>query len=240
MATNKRKKEYTVRGTNIVTFAGESLWCKYLEANMQRDEYNPKGKYSVKLLADPDAEDFKLFSKKIDAIIDNVYDDIMNDKGEKKVSDKDKKNLKRLSPIKDHIIYQKDEDGVVINEEDTGKKYIEPAIKNVDDKKENIRQQDYVKLIGVGNKEIPRSQCPEIGNGSIIKCKIYANPYFMPSQKQAGVEIPPRYGVSLIWSAVKIIDLVEYGSGGEDFDEDEGYTPPTTTEASDIDEEVDF
>lgn len=213
-----------MKGTNIITFTGEAEWCKYLEKSINRGTYAPKGEYSTNLLADPNDAEFKAFQDKINLMLDALKAEILDDKcGDVALSKAHKDTLVRLEPWKDHVPNVKNAAGEWVEGTPTGKIMISPKLKNVDDKEKG---RDYVKLIGVGNKEVPRSQCPEIGNGSLIKCKVYVNPYFMAGQKQGGIEIPPRYGVSLSLGAIKIINLIEFDAGsGEDFDEDEGFTP---------------
>lgn len=223
MAVNK--KPFKVRGTNIVTFAGEAEWCKYLKKSLDTGQYSPRGQYSVNLLADPEADDYKLFIKKIENMIDKAYDEAMNDEGDLKLTASKKKTLNKAYPFKDHIIKEKDDDGNYTIETETGKMMIQPKLKNVLDRKQG---QDYVKLIG-GGKEIPRDLCPEVGNGSIIKCKVYVNPYYMATTN--------TIGVSLSWSAMQILELKEFGgaSEGEDFDDD-GYVPSNVDTSFDDDD----
>jgi len=225
----KIKKPYKTKGINLVTYAGEAEWCKYLEKQLDTGMYSPRGRYSVNLLANPDTEDFKLFKKKVDAIIDKAYNEALNDEGEAKLSASKKKTLQKASPFKEHILKEKDDNGEYTIETETGKVYITPKLNNVLDKEPG---KNYVKLIGKGNAEVPRDKCPEVGNGSIIKCKVYVNPYYMATTNSIGV--------SFIWSAMKIIELKEYSSeGGEDFDEDEGIEVTTTVSVND-EEELDF
>ena len=233
MARPVQKKPFKTKGLNLVTYAGEAEWCKYLEKQLDTGQYSPRGKYSVNLLADPEAEDYKLFVNKVEALIDKAYDEAIAGEGTLKLTASKRKTLNKVLPFKEHILKDKDENGDYTIETETGKMYITPKLNNVLDRE---RGKDYVKLIGKGNVEVPRSQCPEIGNGSIIKCKVYANPYYMPTTN--------TIGVSFIWVAIKIIELKEYHSeDGEDFDADEGITPigtPSSTEEDFDDNEGDF
>lgn len=217
----KQAKAFEMKGTNLVTFAGEAKWCKYLPSQLNRHErFSPKGDYSVHLIINPDDKEYQAFVNKINVMLEQLKEEILDDSKGVAIPAKDKKNLVAVDLFKPEIEVTKDDNGNVISENETGNIDLLIKLNNVDDKKKG---QDYVKFIGEGNRELlPRTACPEIGNGSIVRCKVYANPYFMPSQKTAGIEIPARYGVSLSWNAIKVIKLNEYHSDGEDFDEDEG------------------
>ena len=65
-----------------------------------------------------------------------------------------------------------------------------------------------------------------IGNGSIIKVKYAANPYYIPATKMLGV--------SLKLLAIQVIDLVEYqegGSAGFSNEAEDDFTTPTDEES---------
>lgn len=224
MAFKKTPNPFQIKGTNLVTHTGEAEWCKYLEKQINRGQYSPDGEYSVNLLSDPTDVQYIAFMAKLDGMRVIMEEEMKTGKGEKKLTKAELDSMVYLSPIKEHCPNVKVGDEWVKGEP-TGKDMLNLKMKNVDKKKQGL---NYVKLIGNGNIEVPRTQCPEIGNGSKIKCKVYANPYYMVGQKVGGVVIPPRYGISLSLQAIKIIDLVAYGAGsGEDFDEDEGITPNT-------------
>ena len=90
--------------------------------------------------------------------------------------------------------------------EDTGLIEFKFAMKDVDDKDKWIRVVD--------SKRNEIKDIPLVGNGSIIKCSAYANPYYMASSK--------TIGISLIWEQMQLISLIEYG-GTDDFDDEDGY-----------------
>ena len=152
---------------------------------------------------------------------DELYEQMISGAGEKKLTADEKKGLVRLSPFKPHVTREKDDDCRWTIENETGKEVISLKMKNVHEREPG---KNYIPLIGAGNKEVPRAKCPEIGNGSIIRCKVWAAPYYMAPQKQAGITIPPRYGISLKLSAIKLLELKEYTGGNDDFGDDEGYS----------------
>ena len=57
-----------------------------------------------------------------------------------------------------------------------------------------------------------------VGNGSLVKIKYMAKPYYMASTKMVGV--------SLRFYAVQIIDLVEYSGGDSGFEDESSDTAP--------------
>jgi len=219
----KIENPFNIKGTNLVTYAGEAEWCKYLLKSMNKSQYSPRGEYSVNLLANPEAPDYLAFKAKVELMIDTAYDEAMA--GDKLGASK-KKVLKKVYPFKDHIMKEKDDDGKYTIEVETGKMMIVPKLKNVLDRDVG---RDYIKLLGEGNREVPRDLCPEVGNGSIVKCKVYVNPYYMATTGSIGV--------SFSWGAMKIIELKEFGGGdsGENFDEDEGFTPDVIDNSMDDD-----
>lgn len=223
----QQKKPFNVKGTNIITFKGEAEWCKYLKKSLDTGQYNPRGKYSVNLLANPDADDFKLFQSKIEKLIDQAYQEALDGEGALKLPASKKKTLVKAYPWKEHITKEKDDDGNYTIEVETGKMVIQPKLNNVLDKEAG---KDYVKLIGGDGREVPRDLAPEVGNGSIIQCKVFVNPYYMATTN--------TIGVSLTWSALRIIELKEFGGeNGEDFDtDDEAYTAEESPFDSDTDE----
>ena len=66
----------------------------------------------------------------------------------------------------------------------------------------------------------------------MIRLVSYANPYYMASTK--------TLGISHIWSKMQIIDLVEYGGGGDDFDDEDGFENDQVSGDNPFDDEDDF
>ena len=80
----------------------------------------------------------------------------------------------------------------------------------------------------VDAKRTPLDKSTLIGNGSIVKVALDASPYYMPSNKQAGV--------SLRLKGVQVIDLVEYQGASNLFEEEDGFVTQAVAkdDASDI------
>jgi len=213
-----KKNPYTVKGMTVVTPKGEAEWCKCLKHQLDTT-FNPLGEYSTNILFDPKDPKFKAFEAKINAMVDKAFEQAMNDEGELKLTASKKKALQAVYPFKEHILKKKDEDGEYSIEEETGKVMLKLKLKDVENKKAG---NDYVKIIGAGNKELNHEDLPEIGDGSIIQAKLYVFPYYMASSN--------TIGVSNILKAVKVIDLIAYEPDGEDFEDDEGYTPEGNSE----------
>lgn len=224
----KVKKPFNVKGTNIVSFLGESEWCKILPKQMET-RFTPKGQYSVTLIANPEAEDYIEFTTKVKAIIDTAVAETMADEGAMKVPKSKKDKIIVAYPWKNHFIKEKDDDGNWTIEIDNGMMSIQPKMKNIMDKPQGRNE---VILMGANNTKISLDVAPELGNGSKIKAKMFVNPYYMPSTN--------TIGVSLNLSAIKLYELVEYGTGGggEDFDADDGGEDIAVSEA--VSDEEDF
>ena len=231
MATaTKQPKPFNIKGKSIVSFLGESEWCKILPKQMET-KFTPRGQFSVSVTAEPDSPDFLDFCSKINEILDTAYQEAMNDEGAMKISASKKKTLTVVKPWRDHITREKDDDGNYTIETETGKMVITPKMKNVLDRKPGKNR---VQIIGAGNTPIPIDEAPEIGNGSKVKVKMFVSPYYMPTTNQIGV--------SLGLEAIKVYELVEYGTGnagGEDFDDIEGAIL-TGSKPSGDDDELDF
>lgn len=227
MKKTVQQKPFNIRGRSIVTFLGETEWAKVLKKQLEVSQYAPKGQYSVTLLAEPDAPDYLEFVAKVEEMVETAYNEVMNDEGVLKLAPSKKSKITKAYPWKEHITKTKDDDGNYSIEVETGKMMVKCALKDVQDKPEG---RNYVKIQGTGNTELDHNTMSEIGNGSKVKCKVYANPYYMASTG--------TLGVSIKLEAIKIYELVEYGTSadGEDFDDDDGYT----SEASGDDEVLDF
>ena len=181
-------KPFAVKGMRIVSPRGEALWCKVKEPDYQ---FNAKGILSTKLVCDPNDETVQAFIEKLEELRDMAYDETIETLGAKA------KGVVRKDVYDEHL----DSDG-----EDTGLIEFKFAMKDVDEKDKWIRVVD--------SKRNEIKDIPLVGNGSIIKCSAYANPYYMASSKTVGI--------SLIREQMQLINLVEY-SGTDDFDDEDGY-----------------
>ena len=181
-------KPFAVKGIRIVSPRGEALWCKVKEPDYQ---FNAKGILSTKLVCDPNDATVQAFIEKLEELRDVAYDETVETMGVKA------KGIIKKDVYEEHL----DAEG-----EDTGLIEFKFTMKDVDDKDKWIRVVD--------SKRNEIKDIPLVGNGSIIKCSAYANPYYMASSK--------TIGISLIWEQMQLISLVEYG-GTDDFDDEDGY-----------------
>ena len=230
MATaTKQPKPFNIKGKSIVSFLGESEWCKVLPRQMET-KFTPRGQFSINVTTEPNA-DWYAFTSKIKEMLATALQEALNDEGSMKLTPSKKKTLTVVYPWRDHVIKEKDDDGNYTIETETGKMVITPKMKNVLDRKPGKNR---VQIIGAGNTPIPIDEAPEIGNGSKVKVKMFVSPYYMPTTNQIGV--------SLGLEAIKVYELVEYGTGnagGEDFDDIEGAIL-TGSKPSGYDDELDF
>ena len=196
-------KPFAVKGIRIVSPRGEALWCKVKEPDYQ---FNAKGILSTKLVCDPNDETVQAFIEKLEELRDLAYDETVETMGVKA------KGIVKKDVYDEHL----DADG-----EDTRLIEFKFAMKDVDDKDKWIRVVD--------SKRNEIKDIPLVGNGSIIKCSAYANPYYMASSKTVGI--------SLIWEQMQLINLIAYG-GTDDFDDEDGYVANDSDDFGDEDEEV--
>jgi len=98
------------------------------------------------------------------------------------------------------------------------------------DKRSETGQQDRVVVVDA-KKEVV-SPVPLVGNGSIIRCAAYANPYTMANTKEVGI--------SMIWTKMQIIELVSFGSNDDGFEEEDGFESNTSQSYHNFNEETDF
>ena len=203
MAKIKQKgtaKPFAVKGIRIVSPRGEALWCKVKEPDYQ---FNAKGILSTKLVCDPNDATVQAFIEKLEELRDVAYDETVETMGVKA------KGIIKKDVYEEHL----DADG-----EYTGLIEFKFAMKDVDDKEKWIRVVD--------SKRNEIKDIPLVGNGSIIKCSAYANPYYMASSKTVGI--------SLIWEQMQLINLVSYG-GTDDFNDEDGYVSNGDDEFGDED-----
>lgn len=193
-------KPFSVKGIRIVSPRGEALWCKVKEPDYQ---YNAKGNLSTTVVCDPNDETVQAFIEKLEELRDVAYDETVETLGVKA------KGIVRKDVYTEHL----DQDG-----EDTGLIEFKFALKDADDRDKWIRVVD--------SKRAEIKDIPLVGNGSIIRCSAYANPYYMASSKTVGI--------SLIWEQMQLISLVEYG-GGDAFDDEDGYVDNSEDDFDDND-----
>jgi|LGOV01.1.fsa_nt_gb hypothetical protein len=206
------KKPFTVKGTKVTSPRGDALWAKLDKPDR---EYNEKGMYSTDLVVDPGAQGVQTFIDKLEKLRDTAFDQANEGKPKNKLYTK-------RSVYKDDF----DKDG-----NETGNIVFKFKMNNVDDRRPG---QNKVILVGpkASEGEIPMVQ---IGNGSLIRCVAFANPYAMSSDK--------TIGVSLILEKVQLLDLVSFG-GDDDLDDEDGElelpNDGLSDEEVDTDEDGDF
>lgn len=206
----KQTKPFAVKGQNVVSPKGETLWCKVTEPDRA---FNAKGIYSVDLVCDPNDATVQAFIARLEDLRDTAYNETAETLGAAKA-----KQITKAPVFKDHY----DADG-----EETGKIVFKFKMSNVDD-----RDPGSNKIIVVDASKKVIQDVPLVGNGSIVRCAAFANPYYIASTKAVGI--------SLLWTKMQIIDLNEYSGGGDDFDDEEGYTTQAKAPEVDFGDEVDF
>ena len=206
-------KPFAVKGRDITSPKGKAMWCKVKEPDF---EYNDKGMYSTNLVCDPNEPAVKQFIANLEEIRDIALaetKETLGVKGEKYVA-------------RDVFTEEEDREGNA-----TGNIIFKFKMNNVADRTASGNSD---KIFVVDAKRNPMNELPLVGNGSVIRCVAFANPYTAPNTKEVGI--------SLIWTKMQIIKLVEYSKGGsaDEFEEEEGYANETAAASADFDEEDDF
>jgi len=187
-------KPFAVKGMNVVTPKGKALWCKITEPDRK---YNEFGEYSTSLVLDPEDDAVRAFVDKLETLRDVALAETKETLGPKGA----------MYKPRGIATAEFDQDG-----KPTGMVIIKVKLKDVD-KRTAAGQADRITVVDAG--KVPVSPVPLIGNGSIIRCAAYANPYTMANNKEVGI--------SLIWTKMQLIELVSFSTGGEDFDEEDGF-----------------
>lgn len=190
----KYVKPFAVKGFNVTSPKGTSVWCKITEPDRM---FNDKGEFSTQLVCDPNDPAVKAFVKKLEDLRDTALAETKETKGAAG------KGIKAKQVYFEEV----DKDG-----EETGNIFFKFKLNNIDDRAANG---DSAKILVFDAKKRVMDDVPLVGNGSVIRCVAYANPYFMANTKEVGI--------SLIWSKMQLIDLVEFEGGGDEFDEEEGF-----------------
>jgi hypothetical protein len=211
MANNN--KPFAVKGSNITSPKGQANWCKFKEPDTK---YNAKGEFSTNLICDLSDPSVQEYIKKLEKIADIAYNETVETLGPVK------SNGIRKAPV---YTEELNDNGVP-----TGNGIFKFKLKDLEDRKE---RGDSTEIIVVDAKKNKLGKdAPLVGNGSVIRLVSYANPYYMASTK--------TIGISHIWSKMQIIDLVEYGGGGDDFDDEDGFETDQVSGDNSFDDEDDF
>lgn len=217
MANAKFKKPFAVKGIMVTSPKGKAFWCKHVEPDRV---YNPDGALSTNLVCDPNEPTVVAFIEKLEALRDTALEETKANLGDKA----------KAYTGRDVYTMEYDKEGM-----ETGNIVFKFTLKDIDKRKAADRQHT-IDVLDAKTNRIDKP--PLVGNGSIIRCAAYANPYNNPNQKQIGI--------SLIWSKMQIIQLEQYnGGGGSDFEEEDGYVaekkPPVSEGfAVEEDDELDF
>jgi hypothetical protein len=187
-------RPYTVKGINFTTPKGKALWCKIHEPDRK---FNKAGDLTVSLVCDPKDADVKDFIKLLEAVRDEAYKQTCESLGEVKAK------AVKVRPVFSEETNKKGKP--------TGDILFKLKLKDIDERKATAKQ--YQIAVVDANKST-LTNVPKIGNGSIIRCAGFANPYFMASTKEIGI--------SLIWQKMQLIELVA-ADGGDAFGVESGY-----------------
>lgn len=210
MANNN--KPFAVKGINITSPKGKANWCKFKEPDTK---FNAKGEFSTNLICDLSDPSVQEYVKKLEKIADIAYNETIETLGPVK------SNGIRKAPV---YTEELNDNGVP-----TGNGIFKFKLKDLEDRKE---RGDSTQIVVVdAKKNTLGKDAPLVGNGSVIRLVSYANPYYMASTK--------TIGISHIWSKMQIIDLVEFGGGGDDFDDEDGFETDQVS-GGDFDDEDDF
>lgn len=188
----------TTKGIGFTTPKGKALWCCNIEP---QKKFNEKGDLMTNLVLDPNEPEVKEFIKTLEDLRDTAFEDTINNLG-----------LVKGKQVKKRDVTQPDIDQ---NGNETGMIVIKMKLKDVDEKKDLGKQ---YQIETYDAKKTKLTNPPRVGNGSLIRCAGYANPYYMASTKEVGV--------SLIWQKLQIIELNEIG-GSDLFGEEDGYIAQT-------------
>ena len=202
-------KPFSVKGQNVTSPKGSAKWCKITEPDYT---YDDKGTLSTQLICNPDDPAVQAFIERLEELRDKALAETKETLGAKGKAYK-------AAPI---FTEEKDSE-----EEPTGNIVFKFNLKKVDERAENNHQSTIIVVDAKRNKMAP-SDVPLVGNGSVIRCVAFANPYSMPNTKTVGI--------SLIWNKMQLIDLVEYAANDE-FEDEDGYESADTD--NDFDNEDD-
>lgn len=191
MAINK---PFTVKGITVFSPKGKAKWCKVKEPDRN---FNAKGTFSTELICNPEDPTVVAFIGKLEELRDAAFNEA------KETLPPSKAKSLVTKPVYSEEL---DEDG-----NETGMIKFKFKLDNVDDKEKGKNKIDVVD----GMKR-PVYDIPLIGNGSIIRCSAFANPYHMANGN--------HIGISMSWKSMQLIELEEYTASGGGFDtEDGGY-----------------
>lgn len=207
------KKPFAVKGINVTSPKGKAAWCKIKEPDY---EYDDKGTLSTKLVVHPDDPGVAEFIEKLEELRDIALAETKETLGAKG-------NKYQPYPV---FTMEEDQDG-----EETGNIVFNFKMKAVEERAEKGWQHT-ITVVDAKRQRVKDEDVPLVGNGSIIRCVAYANPYSSPKDKVVGI--------SLIWSKMQLIELVEYdGAGADDFEDEDGFSSNESDAGNEFDNEED-
>lgn len=184
------------KGRAVVTPRGSASWVKIKDPDTTFDS---DGIFSANIVLDPEASDVQKFISNMEKLRDQAFEEAKRNLAPAKA--------KSLA-VKDVFHEEMDKEG-----NETGKIFLKTKTKakGVDrdgneynvtipvfDEK-GIEQKDWNLLIG---------------NGSVIKLQVWANPYYMANGNFVGITLKLK--------KIQIIDLIKYEAGGESFTDESG------------------
>lgn len=208
-------KPFKVKGFKVTTPIGKALWCKVVEPDYR---YNPKGIYEVSLVLEQGISSTDKFIEVLTNVLEKAQTEAKSGVGDMKLAPPKIKSLN----INDIFKEEYDSDG-----NETGNIIFKFSLKEVDDLPEGKNK---IPVFDSQGKRIVN--VPLVGNGSKIRVKGYANPYYMAATN--------TIGIALKWEALQIVDLVAY-AGSDGFDAvDGGFSEDTDEAPFNVEESDDF
>lgn len=206
--STKPNKPFAVGGMNVVSPKGKALWCKVNEPDRKFDS---EGTLSTQLVCDPNDPAVQKFIERLETLQDTAFAESVETLGEAKG-----KQIRKRLLYTDHC----DQDG-----NPTGNIVFKFALKGVD-KRASQGKPSTIAVVDAHKQAV--NPVPNVGNDSEIRVGAFVYPYYMAMSKEIGL--------SMMWTKMQIIDLVEYGggSGGSDFDEEEGFATVATSADEDF------
>lgn len=204
-------RPFTVKGINFTTPKGKALWCKVTEPDRK---FNTKGDLTTSLVCNPNDADVKEFITLLEGLRDKAYQETCESLGEVKA---------KAVKVRSVFYEETNKDGSA-----TGNILFKLKLASVDDREAEGKQSQITVFDAKKNTLV---QVPRIGNGSVIRCAGFANPYYMASTKELGI--------SLIWQKMQLIDLVSV-DGGDSFGEEEGFSVQAGANAATVFEDAPF
>lgn len=184
------------KGQQVVTPKGKALWVKINEPDTFYDEV---GSYLADMVVDVAEDATQEFFTKMEKLRDKALKEVKS----------------KLSPAKVKTLIVKD----VFHEEldkagdPTGRTIIKTKLRAQYRDKNGVMQDSKVQVYN--EKGIEQEGFSKlIANDSIIKCQVWASPYYMAALNTVGVTYKLK--------KIQYIELIEYASNGDGFSDESG------------------